>query len=292
MRNPKSMIGVMMTGAIVGIGAASAADMLVKAPPMPVEVAYNWSGWYAGANAGGSFGERAYMSAASTFATPTFATEAATSALLASSPGNGNSFLGGLQVGYNWQVAPKYVLGLEADIQGLSSSRQTVSSVVPLFPNETIFSNANSAPTYLGTVRGRFGVLASPALLLYGTAGLAYGGRGSISQNDIDVTNLCVFSGTFCHPYGSSFGTQFGYALGVGGEWMVKSNWSVKAEYLFYSLGGGGSTTLTNNFLTSGGGFVAGTPAWSSAVQAGRMQGNIVRLGVNYHFAAPVVAKY
>jgi outer membrane immunogenic protein len=281
-----------MASAIAGVGAVSAADMAVKAPPMAVDPTYNWSGWYAGANAGGSFGERAYVSAVPTFAAPSFATEAATSALLATNPGNGNSFLGGLQVGYNLQVAPKYVFGLEADIQGATSSRQTVASVVPLFPNETIFSNANSAPTYLGTVRGRFGVLVSPALLLYGTGGFAYGGRGSISQNDIDSTNQCLVAGTFCHPYGSSFGTQYGYTLGVGGEWMVKSNWSVKAEYLFYSLGGGSSATLTNNFLTSSAGFVAGSPAWSSALQAGRLQGNIVRLGVNYHFAAPVVAKY
>ena len=166
--------------------------------------------------------------------------------------GNGNSFISGIHAGYNWQVAPKYVLGVEADIQEISSSRQTVSSEVPAFPDETIFSTINPAPTYLGTVRGRVGFLAAPALLLYGTGGLAYGGRGSITQNDVDSSGGCFITGTWCHPYGTNFGTQFGFAAGAGGEWMIKPNWSVKAEYLYYRLGGGSSSTLTNNFLTNG----------------------------------------
>jgi outer membrane immunogenic protein len=38
-----------------GLDAAAAADMAVKARPMPVAVAYNWSGCYIGGNVGGKW---------------------------------------------------------------------------------------------------------------------------------------------------------------------------------------------------------------------------------------------
>jgi len=38
-----------------GLGGASAADMAVKARPIAVDAAYNWSGWYVGLNAGGAW---------------------------------------------------------------------------------------------------------------------------------------------------------------------------------------------------------------------------------------------
>ena len=43
-----------MTALLLGTTTALAADLAVKAPP-PVEV-YNWTGFYIGASAGGSFG--------------------------------------------------------------------------------------------------------------------------------------------------------------------------------------------------------------------------------------------
>jgi outer membrane immunogenic protein len=43
-----------VTLGIAGLGAASAADMAVKArpAPVPVDLGYNWSGWYVGVNGG------------------------------------------------------------------------------------------------------------------------------------------------------------------------------------------------------------------------------------------------
>jgi outer membrane immunogenic protein len=280
--------------AVAGAAGASAADLPIKARPMAAEAVYSWSGFYIGGNAGGSFGERVATDAMPDFAAPTFATEAATSSTLATDRGNGTSFIGGFQIGYNWQVSSQYVLGIETDIQGLTVANRTISSPVPLFPNETIFSTTNSAPTYLGTVRGRAGFLASPALLLYATGGLAYGQRASTGQIDIDTPSpFCAFDGGICNPYSAGFGVQFGYTVGVGGEWMIRPNWSLKAEYLYYNLGSSSSTTLTNLFGNTSGIFIAGQPAWSSALQSRWLDGNIVRLGVNYHFgAAPVVARY
>jgi outer membrane immunogenic protein len=70
-----------------------------------------------------------------------------------------------------------------------------------------------------------------------------------------------------------------GWTVGAGAEWMVAQHWSIKGEYLFYDLG---SVTLNNAFFVTNGG---GTPFFGATIasRAG-YNGNIVRLGVNYHF--------
>src|SRR5262249_44091310 len=102
-------------------GSAFAADMAVKAPPAPPPApVYNWTGWYAGVNAGASFGSvKTDLNVAPIFATGLFNTIAPIT------PGFGFSnreypdgFIGGTQIGYNWQYSPLIVVGLEADFQG------------------------------------------------------------------------------------------------------------------------------------------------------------------------------
>ena len=70
-------------------------------------------------------------------------------------------------------------------------------------------------------------------------------------------------------------------------------NWSAKAEYLYYDLG-----NATGNIVNGAYGVnnAAGYNAIESVTNhSRRINGNIVRAGVNYHFnfaSAPVVAKY
>ena len=133
---------------------------------------------------------------------------------------------------------------------------------------------------YLGTVRGRLGYL-TPTFLLYGTAGLAYGGvkaSTAITQSNTG----CVFAG--CLQSSTSAAGAFsqmraGWTLGAGLEWMFVQNWSAKVEYLHYDLG---SVTFSNGALrTSGGGIgLAVVDSTSSA----KFSGDIVRAGVNYHW--------
>jgi outer membrane immunogenic protein len=75
--------------------------------------------------------------------------------------------------------------------------------------------------SYLGTVRGRLGFLPLPNFLLYGTAGLAYGGSDTTTITQFDTTTVpgCFF----CAPYSATLGsggTRVGFAAGAGGEWM------------------------------------------------------------------------
>jgi outer membrane immunogenic protein len=83
---------------------------------------------------------------------------------------------------------------------------------------------------------------------------------------------------------GSFSDNRAGYTVGADAEWMFMSKWSAKAEYLYYDLGsanyGTGGFGLDEGPTNFPGFFVAGV-ATSTRVH---FNGNIVRVGVNYHF--------
>jgi outer membrane immunogenic protein len=291
---------------VVSAVGASAADMAVKARPMAVDIAYSFTGWYIGANAGYAWSNNSLNSTATAgpcdpaagggcALTPTYSTLSAIGSTF-SVPLKTNGFIGGGQFGYNWQSA-NFVAGLEADIQGLSDANKSVTfaSTVPstTFPAQplTQTTTVSRSLDYLGTVRGRVGFLAAPSFLIYGTGGLAYGGVNtstSITQGCIG----CTFFGGNPNTTGSLSSTRVGYAVGAGLEWMFAQNWSAKAEYLYYDLGTA-NNTLPQLRGFNGGGAVAGPLFMSStAVTSTRFSGDVVRAGINYHFGGPVVARY
>ncbi|HXZ17964.1 MAG TPA: outer membrane beta-barrel protein, partial [Roseiarcus sp.] len=211
-------------------------------------------------------------------------------------------FIGGAQAGYNYQLAlgkgfKDLVLGLETDIQGLTASESVYASNLGMstlsrFGHTFVGGNYSRSIDYLGTVRGRVGLVLKPTVLAYATAGLAYGGVSFSGQSvDADITRTNTVAGAGFG--GSSLSdTRAGYAVGGGVEWMFLPNWSAKAEYLYYGLGS--FTTNTPNLearLTTGAVF-----ANTAAIENGRIDGHVLRAGVNYHFnwaaPAPVLAKY
>src|SRR5213593_3854644 len=118
---------------------AAAADFPRTVGPVPYVSApagYNWTGFYVGANLGYQWGS------------------------VTNFPANPAGIAGGVQVGYNWQIG-QFVFGAETDLQ-LSGADDTFAAFK--------FSNP-----WFGTLRGRAG-WALGNVLLYGIAGLAYGG--------------------------------------------------------------------------------------------------------------------
>ncbi len=77
--------------------------------------------------------------------------------------------------------------------------------------------------------------------------------------------------------------TRVGWTAGVGTEYAVGGGWSLKAEYLYVDLGR--STVTSTNLL--GGAFPANVFTHSVDLKS-----NIARVGVNYKFGGPVVARY
>jgi outer membrane immunogenic protein len=178
---------VTSAGAIALSCAAFAAEPALP-PPLPPPAA--WTGFYLGINAGGTWSSNDTIGVTSLLAFANPAADPSISTGIAGATGatrtlsvNSGGFIGGGQIGYNYQFGNGFVAGIEADIQGISGASKTNA----LFISELILSPslANFADTslnvsnglhYLGTVRGRLGFLITPTLLIFEDAGLAYGG--------------------------------------------------------------------------------------------------------------------
>jgi outer membrane immunogenic protein len=248
---------------------AGAADILpfYRAPSFgPVAT---WTGFYVGVNAGwtGSWTDRA-INAGTDTGTAGLGTAVEQGAIPVQANLHDNGFLGGGQIGFNWQFDATWVAGIEADFDGLSAK----SSVAIAFPGNTIIPPITT--TYsreldsVGTVRGRLGYLSSPTLLWYATGGLAYG------ETKFGTAAACPLWTPPCGPTAvSSSALSFGWTFGGGVEWQFAPAWTLRAEYLYIDLGTQ-TNTLTYNYGTN-------TSSLASRLDEAD---SILRVGVNYRF--------
>ena len=276
-----------------------AAD-LPAPPPTPAPIytkatpsTAGWTGFYIGGSVGGSWSESNSVTASTTSGSfiagqPNAGIFAANFASLTTGSlgtGSNGSFIGGGQIGYNWQSG-KFVTGIEFDIQGLANRNSNGAKIGQLADQ---FGNTITATTlvgksldYLDTVRGRLGFLPSPTLLLYGTGGLAFGGV----KSNISITegNGAAFLGN-AFAANSVSDTRLGWTAGLGLEWMFAPNWSAKAEYLYYDLGNVTYAVGAIAPILQGGAIGSGNAEFVNNVTAStRFNGSVGRVGINYHF--------
>jgi outer membrane immunogenic protein len=236
--------------ALAGIGPAHAA------PPAPPAIAiYNWTGWYVGGNVGYSWGK-----ANSTYSDPGFNAPNSFSGTE-----HLNGAIAGGQVGYNWQVGTSWVWGIEADLQvsGERGSRSYASDCEG--SGVTCLQSQSAKIPWFGTVRGRFGTLINPSLLVYATGGLAFGEVSA--SGTVNITSVPISWG-----YSNST-TNTGWTLGAGIEGALPGSraWTWKVEYLYLDLGSVSGTGRDPFFGT--------TYAWTA-----KFTDNILRVGFNYGF--------
>jgi outer membrane immunogenic protein len=194
--------------ATVAGGAAAAADLPRQSYYTATAPlsAYSWTGPYLGGNLGYEWG--------------------ATS----NNPTRPSGFAGGIEGGYNWQRG-QLVLGGEADIQ-LSGAGDT-------------FAPWKFSNPWFGTLRGRAGY-AINNVLIYGTAGFAFGGLQAQTFGLLSESH-----------------TNVGWSAGAGVEAGFAANWSAKVEYLFVDL-------ASNTYALTG--------------TSNGLSASLFRMGVNYHF--------
>jgi outer membrane immunogenic protein len=208
--------------------------------PVPVPY-YNWTGFYVGGNLGASWSQGNFSDTVGNTFTP-----------------NGNaSFLGGGQVGFNYQFWGGAVAGVEADFDWASNQNNTSNAAAGV----TVTTNDR----WLTTLTGRLGY-AWDRLLVYGKGGGAW-----VGGSNPTITN--VATGASISP--STTNNNFGWTLGVGVEWAFWGNWSTRLEYDYVGL---------NNQS-----FTIPAPGFAGLIAGDQFTGNnrniqMVNLGINYKF--------
>jgi outer membrane immunogenic protein len=153
---------------------AMAADVAPysKVPPPPI---LGWTGFYVGANFGWAGAADTVVNTGSYTGAGGFGTLLTVGAVPGALTLTNSGVIGGGQIGYNWQVWPSWVLGIEADFQGVDAKGGNALTFLGGPGFASITTAYNRELDSLGTLRGRFGYLWFPSLLFYGTGGLAYG---------------------------------------------------------------------------------------------------------------------
>jgi outer membrane immunogenic protein len=257
--------------------------------------AFSWTGFYAGANAGGGWSPNssdpyngllwpAFIVLPPQATVPTlipgqFGTLAATG-------GNSSGFIGGGQIGFNWQVR-QFVLGLEADAVGTglhgssASATRTFGPPIILVPVSQTVTADFGRIDWMATFRGRIGFAVDRALF-YATGGAAVAGIGATTTTVVNGPGIAIPAGTFSSP-GSGSTTRWGWTLGGGIEWAFNRNWSVGGEYRHSDFGSHGA----NLVIPDGLGNVLATGATSARLTVDQATARL-----NYRFGGPVVAPY
>jgi outer membrane immunogenic protein len=233
----------------VGTGATALAAEIPAPPALPVNVPappppYDWTGLYFGGNLGAGWSRGNFSDAAGNTFTTTSTSQ----------------FLGGGQLGVNYQFWGGVVIGAEGDFDWLPNTNN--SSTATALNGNTATVTINNR--FLTTATGRVGY-AWDRVLLYGRAGGAWVG-GSSPGLTVNGAPALTF-GNF------NLGTNFGWTAGMGVEWAFLGSWSVRAEYDFIGL--------NNQTFTSGN---APAPFGNSAFTSNNRNIQMVTAGVNYKF--------
>ena len=247
-----------------------AADAPVyKGPRAAAYALFNWSGFYIGINGGYGWHRGQSVELLTDDITPVNLGDATTPSRGTIGDISGRGWFVGGQFGYNWQLGPSTLVGIETDLQ-YSRIRDSISGQFTnpngVFPTSGV---ANFNIDWFGTLRGRLGVVASN-WLLYATAGLAYG--------QVDY-NLFAFETGGGAQFQTSLGgrnTRFGYVVGGGAEVGFTPNLTMKLEYQYIDLGSIGATAPV---VPLGGGAPTGETATLGSIRANF---HTVRVGLNW----------
>jgi outer membrane immunogenic protein len=280
--------------AIALIGTPAFAAPVRAPPPAPVPV-YNWTGWYAGVNAGASFGNDKTgfnVDHVSFRVPPAGPFIPFSSDIPGSDRAYPSGFMGGGQIGYSWRYSPLIVVGLEADFQGADEIHSNHLSNPYSFnvPGSAITVTGTAVTDYttkidwFGTVRGRIGYLwGNGAVLTYVTGGLAYGEVGINGTNTVNGAQIPPLAFSVTQAFGHSR-VNAGWVVGYGAEGLIdfwgSRNWTWKIEGLYIDLG-----ALDTAGVTTGAFAGIGNPMTGGQITTrSHFADGIVRGGLNYQF--------
>ena len=242
---------------------AQAADLPTKAPaykaaPAPVDP---WTGFYVGGSVGARW-------SAIDWTTVDFMGNGTPTSVHNPAALDHTTFRAGAYAGYNWRIAPTWLVGVEGDIAWGSNSRKTTSP----FPGDPFSTPATIGHDLVGaqlgwdgSVRGRVGYLITPSWLVYATGGAAWQRITTSASCDAAPFSYCGV------PIRESESTvKAGWTVGGGVETMLAAHWFARAEYRYADFG-----HVRNTF----------PPAPSAGFHASvSVKSNIALVGLAYKF--------
>jgi outer membrane immunogenic protein len=239
--------------ALAMAGAASAADLAPRYAKAPITaLAYDWSGFHVGVNAGWGTSRNCWQN--TTALAPAIANEGCH---------DSTGGVAGGQLGYRWQ-AGAWVFGLEGQGNWADLTGRNVSTAFPVSTNETRIRS-------FGLLTGQIGY-AIDRTLLYVKGGGAVAGEQLRSL--VTATN-----GLGANVVND---TRWGATVGAGLDYAFAPNWSVGVAYDHIFLGNRDTTFVSNGVLA---------PVGATFGERIRQDIDLVTVRVNYRFGGPVVAK-
>ena len=205
---------------VFGFTSVQAADVTarryVKAPVTSI-ANENWTGCYAGGNAGGGW-HRIDQTANSNTAGALFVPP------LPFGSSEGAAVVGGVQIGCDIRFAGDWVAGAQGmlDFGNIKSSNASADPRLAAFGE---FQQTTTKNIYTATAR--LGYLLSPQILAYAKGG------GAWTSVDTEVFGTIPFF----FPSESVQSNRAGWVAGGGFEWMFAPKWSVFVEYNYIDFG-------------------------------------------------------
>jgi len=240
----RSIVGLSLLALMASPVMAADVAPRARAAPQPAQPApaappaFTWTGFYIGAN--GGYG--------STFGTAERLIGGTT--VSASAPLSG--FVGGGQIGYNWQQGDtKVVFGVEADLQGADMRHDFTAT------DGVTTVDGTDKISWFATVRARVGYAVVDNVLLYATAGWAFvtfDSKGTVSNGGGSSTI-------------SWSQDRNGWTGGGGMEIGLGEHWSGKLEYLYMDVG-----------------TFSGVDALGAVPMRVQLHDHVFRIGLNYRF--------
>ena len=246
--------------AALAIAPAVAADLPAqtysKAPAMVAPP--SWTGFYLGGSVGGGWNTNSWTNVNSIASTLNIGAPAGN--------GNANGILGGFQGGFNYQIGPKVVIGIEGEYDFANIKGDTF--LKPLDHPGLAMTKEKS----IASVTGRIGGLYHDDILIYLKGGWAW------SQFKYDVSTAAGEGVTGTYP--TLTDNRNGYTLGFGTEYKLDRNWSAKIEYDYYDFG------RKTVFFPQGSIPLPSTSTGPFRVDIAQ-QTHVLKVGANYNFGWP-----
>lgn len=275
-------------GLLIGFSPNSyAADIpvrpYVKAAPVVAAPVSNWSGFYIGGSIGARWSDSDWTTTCLQPGLGGVACPNNLPAFIANDNPVGfddTSLRGGIYFGFNWQISPMWVVGLEGDFawarnkhthSGIPGAWSPANAGAPGLDTSTVASDWDAG------LRARIGYLINPNLLLFATGGVSWANlEATAFCGSAFPTGWCTGGGVFLGTAQTVSDTRVGWTLGVGLEWMLTPNWLIRGEYRYADYG-----SMDGLYFAGNNGFVVNGDSLSNSVD---LRTHTALFGVAYKF--------